>query len=618
MSARLLATLPLLLATLLFATGGAPFFWPLGLAVVAVAAVVLPWRSSLTTFGALLWMIAGAAVPILWVRTTTTEPGLGLSAALLCASIAVVRLFFKDALFGRNFDRALVLVICIAEGIGVKSAAYPYLTVLVALSLLVDAAGGAAALRASARTPRAAASVVLLSVLFATFSLVLLPVLDRATNQQFQAFFARKMRRTGFTPHVRLDQSGFITTNEDIVLRLHGPGADYLRGAVFDSFDGAYWTASKRSPPASSGAAATGPRTDVEAAEPSRWLFSPRASRIVSDTAWEVDALGSFRPRDPRGVGQWTFEPVPEAPDPPTPADLSVPAGLVPKLEALALSWTSGAVGDRARANALIRHLQTDFVYSLARPAVPHGQLELLDFLFVHREGHCEFFASAFIVLARVLGIPARLVAGFRVVERNGFGGYAVVRAKHAHAWAEAYVTGDITRGGQFEVFDATPAGVESLTETRSRTASAFFDYVRTSAAGLYDRAVAAPERTIPVLGAIAVGAFIVRTLRSRRRKANGPAEVFDAPPPAFVKFEARLAELGFVRERAETLESLAERLSRAEREAHAQALRSYARARYGKGAVSERELAALLDVGGTGVGSGARESARRLGSRDV
>jgi signal transduction histidine kinase len=249
---RVLAALPLGCVTLLLATGRAPFYWPVGLAVLALGSVVVPWRSSLTTFGALLWMIAGAAVPVLWVRTTPTDPALGLSAAILLASIAFVRLFFERAVFGRGFDRALVIFACVAEGIGVRSAAYPYGALALAASLLVDLGGGFEALRTWARIPRTAASVVVLTALLATVVSLSLPVLGRATHQRFQALFASRMARTSFTPHVRLDQPGFIRTSDDIVLRLHGAEADYLRGAVFDSFDGTYWRTSTR------GAAARG------------------------------------------------------------------------------------------------------------------------------------------------------------------------------------------------------------------------------------------------------------------------------------------------------------------------------------------------------------------------
>ncbi len=138
MSGRLLAALPLACVVALLASGSAPFYWPLGLAVLVLVSVVVPWRDSPTTFGALLWMIAGATVPILWVRSTAMDPALGLSATLLFSCIAAVRLFFARALFGRSFDRALVLFACIAEGIGVRSAAYPYGAMVLAASLLVE------------------------------------------------------------------------------------------------------------------------------------------------------------------------------------------------------------------------------------------------------------------------------------------------------------------------------------------------------------------------------------------------------------------------------------------------------------------------------------------------
>jgi transglutaminase-like putative cysteine protease len=598
-SGRLLAALPLLCATFLLATGGAPFFWPLGLAVMAAISVVVPWRGSPTTFDALLWMIAGAAGPILWVRGTTTEPPLGLSAAILFSSIAAVRLFFGRALFGRSLDRGLVVVACIAEGIGAKSAAYPYGAVVLAASLLVELGGGFGALRWWVRVPRAAATVVLLSALLATFASVALPMLGRATNRRFQALFEGRIARVNFTPHVRLDRSGFIRTNEDIVLRLHGAEADYLRGAVFDAFDGVYWSTSPRRARAMPGTAATGARTEVDATEATRWLFAPRGAGIVSDTPWAADTLGALRPVD-RGVTQWAFAPTMDGVDPPADTDLTVPPNLRPKLEQLALAWTAGAEDDRARAVALVRHLRDDFTYTLDRLPTPPGRSALLDFLLVHREGHCEFFASAFVVLARVLGIPARLVAGYRVVEHNGFGGYAVVRAKHAHAWAEAYVSGATNPASStFEVFDATPADVPTLAESRTRTLAAFFDYLWTSIVALYGVAIASPERSIPALGGVALVAFIFRALRNRRRQSRPIEDDADAPPVALLRFEARLAKDGFVRDRAETLESLAARLEVADCKPLSLALRRYVKSRYGTGEPSDRDLERALEPGG-------------------
>lgn len=597
--ARVLAALPLGCIALLLAAGGAPFYWPLGFALLAAASAVVAARATATTFGALLWMTGGAAVSVMWVRTTTTDPPLGLSAALLLSSIAAVRLFFERPLFGQGFDRALAIFACVAVGIGARSPVYPYGSVVLVVALLLQLGGGVDGLRGWARVPRAAAGVIVLTALLATLAAVLLPVIDRATNRRFQSLFAGRLARTSFTPHVRLDQSNFIRTDDHIVLRLHGADADYLRGAIFDSFDGTYWSTSTYASGNSPGTTTAGAPTQVDAAETTQWLFAPRGTRIVSDTAWEADALGALRPAE-RGVKQWAFAPASDAVEGLSPLDLTVPPGLAPRLRDLALAWTAGVTGDRARALALERHLREDFAYTLARPPVARGQSVLLDFLFVHREGHCEFFASAFVVLARALGIPARLVAGYRVVEHNGFGGYAVVRAKHAHAWAEAYVP-DVSDPARstFEVFDATPAA-PTLAETHPRTAAALLDYLWTSLVAGYDAVVASPERSIPALGGVALAALVGRALLNRRRRGARPEPDTDAPPAVFRQFEARVAKEGFVRDPTETLESFAARLALGGREPWSRALRRYAKARYGRHAdgtgAADRDLARALE----------------------
>ena len=59
-------------------------------------------------------------------------------------------------------------------------------------------------------------------------------------------------------------------------------------------------------------------------------------------------------------------------------------------------------------------------------------------FLFDTRRGFCEHYASAFVVLLRAAGIPARVVTGYQGGELNPRGNYLIVRQSDAHAWAEA------------------------------------------------------------------------------------------------------------------------------------------------------------------------------------
>jgi transglutaminase-like putative cysteine protease len=67
--------------------------------------------------------------------------------------------------------------------------------------------------------------------------------------------------------------------------------------------------------------------------------------------------------------------------------------------------------------------------------------------------GHCEYFATAMVILARAAGIPARYVTGYLQGERNRFSRRFVVRQSDAHAWAEVYFP-----GAGWVTFDATPA----------------------------------------------------------------------------------------------------------------------------------------------------------------
>src|SRR6185437_15769255 len=80
------------------------------------------------------------------------------------------------------------------------------------------------------------------------------------------------------------------------------------------------------------------------------------------------------------------------------------------------------------------------FRYTLA-PA-PLGRDAMDDFLFDTREGFCEHYSSAFTVLMRAAGIPARVVTGYQGGYWNALGGYLLVRNSDAHAWSEVWLAG--------------------------------------------------------------------------------------------------------------------------------------------------------------------------------
>ena len=94
----------------------------------------------------------------------------------------------------------------------------------------------------------------------------------------------------------------------------------------------------------------------------------------------------------------------------------------------------------------------------MSPPLLEHDPVDM--FLFDTRRGFCEHYASAFVVLLRAAGIPARVVTGYQGGEINPSGGYMIVRQSDAHAWAEALID------GRWQRFDPTAAVAPSRIET--------------------------------------------------------------------------------------------------------------------------------------------------------
>jgi transglutaminase-like putative cysteine protease len=65
------------------------------------------------------------------------------------------------------------------------------------------------------------------------------------------------------------------------------------------------------------------------------------------------------------------------------------------------------------------------------------------DFVANHRTGHCEYFASALVLMLRSQDVPARVVVGYRAANFNSLGEFYQVREKDAHAWAEVLLPYD-------------------------------------------------------------------------------------------------------------------------------------------------------------------------------
>lgn len=117
---------------------------------------------------------------------------------------------------------------------------------------------------------------------------------------------------------------------------------------------------------------------------------------------------------------------------------LLLPPGFNPKSVALARTWREESPDDATRIARVLRHIRTEpFRYTLEPPLLGRDAVD--EFLFGSRAGFCEHYASAFVVLARAMGIPARVVTGYLGGERNPVDGFWTIRQADAHAWAEVW-----------------------------------------------------------------------------------------------------------------------------------------------------------------------------------
>ncbi|MBI3045521.1 MAG: DUF3488 domain-containing transglutaminase family protein [Betaproteobacteria bacterium] len=118
---------------------------------------------------------------------------------------------------------------------------------------------------------------------------------------------------------------------------------------------------------------------------------------------------------------------------------LNLPAGTNPRALELARSLREKHADDLPLVEAVLRMFRDqNFFYTLEPPLL--GDHPVDEFLFKTRAGFCEHFASAFAVLMRGAGIPARIVTGYQGGDMNEFGNYLIVRQAEAHAWVEIWL----------------------------------------------------------------------------------------------------------------------------------------------------------------------------------
>jgi transglutaminase-like putative cysteine protease len=245
---------------------------------------------------------------------------------------------------------------------------------------------------------------------------------------------------------------------------------------------------------------------------------------------------------------------------PPDREDLSVNPREVDALDQVIAECGLTARNSRQATLELNKFFQGKFSYRIWQdePAPDSGaNTPLSRFLLKTRSGHCEYFATATVLLLRQLGIPARYAVGYAIHEPLGEG--YVVRERDAHAWCLVWEN----ESGLWRDFDTTPASwveAENANASPFQAWSDFWSRIRFELAKL--RWSQTRLRQYILWGLIPVLALlfyqIVRRARGKRgrkgRKSSAENFTWPGLDSEFYQLERNLVQRGVSREPGEPL----------------------------------------------------------------
>ena len=259
---------------------------------------------------------------------------------------------------------------------------------------------------------------------------------------------------------------------------------------------------------------------------------------------------------------------------PPTKDDTRVPAREREAFAALAVELGLAQLKPEDAATAVKQYFALGYRYATFQKDAPLVGSAIVDFLHRSKSGHCEYFATATVLLLRAGGIPARYATGFGVLEKSDLENAWLVRTHHAHAWVRAYVNGawidiDTTPPSWSEVEAEVGGGwVKSWSKITD-----VWSWLRFRASQAWANS---DERKLLIGGLIVVLPFALwlawRLFRSRRTSKNSELKQIltnddrVGGDSEFYRIEQQLAQAGLRRQPHETARAW---LARLERDAH-------------------------------------------------
>ena len=402
------------------------------------------------------WMLNASIVPVfLYYTTQFSRSNAVQPVASVLAIMLAVRLVGEKS--GRHYLQIQALsLFCLATSslFDLSPLFLLYLTLLlllVPLSLVLLTFYDQE--RRMALSPPALRRIVAAGLLLPLASLPLLalffPLLPRTQFPLWNFSTAATARPSGFSDKVEPGTSAVVGDAPLTAFRAELPRQPaprlYWRGTVFNRLDGNRWVRDPAVPPehflypgrriSQTIYPEPGSRS-VIALDAAAAISLPR-SRLYPDGVFDSPFAGGKR----RSYGAQSVPAgvLPVAGGIDRAFYLRLPPGIPPRITELAAAIHRRGNSDAQRLELIETYFRTNN-FRYAMQGLPTGDHALEQFLFTMRQGHCEFFASAYAMLARAAGVPCRLVGGYLGGEYNELGGYYLVTENMAHAWVEAFV----------------------------------------------------------------------------------------------------------------------------------------------------------------------------------
>ena len=448
-------TLPWLMATAAATVGPHLVFYPGWLA--ALVALLMGWRAWLIWRGApepsrwlmfLLVILSTGAIVAEYRNIFGQEPGVALLVAFMPLKLLelrrprdgfVVVMLAYFLLLTHYFDDDGILV-----GVWMLAA----LTITTATLIQLQSPAGAVTDRLRLAGTMLLQSVPLMAVLFVLFPRIDGPLWGLPQDPGSATSGLSDTMSPGSIS--QLTQSPEIAFRVEFASELPDRSDLYWRGPVMTDYDGTTWTVARGLPDQRDfGITAGGPPTTYTMTlEPhqQRWLLAldmpietPADTRLTPSMALtrRLPVRDTLR-YSARSAVDFAYG-VSEHPTI-LQRSLNLPGRLNPRSIELARRWRADASDVEVVERALAYFRSEPFVYTLNPPLL--GQHAIDDFLFSSRQGFCEHYAAAFVVLMRAAGIPARVVGGYQGGEINPIDGSFIVRQSDAHAWTEVWLAG--------------------------------------------------------------------------------------------------------------------------------------------------------------------------------